>query len=169
MDYMAFIGKNSGNDNRYIITGDSGNGLTHGVLAGKIIADEILGNENPWADLYNPKRKATLAKSLPSILGHDLQINSQYKRFLQSDIEDVGQLTNGKGGVLNATGKKPIAVYKDEEGTLHRRSALCPHMGGVVCWNDGEKSWDCPVHGSRFAWSGEQVMGPAVAGLKQED
>lgn len=168
VDYMAFIGKNSGNDNRYIVTGDSGNGLTHGVLAGKLISDLIVGNSNAWASVYDPKRMATIAKSLPTMLQHDVQINAQYKRFLQSDISDIEDLARGKGGVLNATGKKPIAVYKDEQGNVIRRSALCPHLGGVVCWNDGEKSWDCPVHGSRFAKDGTQVMGPAAAGLREE-
>lgn len=169
VDYMAFIGKNSGNDHRYIVTGDSGNGLTHGVLAGKLISDLILGQENAWKDVYDPKRKATLAKSLPTMLQHDVQINAQYKRFLHSDINDIEDLVKGKGGVLNATGRKPIAVYKDDDGNVVRRSALCPHMGGVVCWNDSEKSWDCPIHGSRFAKTGEQVMGPAAAGLKEEE
>ncbi|ETN45029.1 uncharacterized protein HMPREF1541_09905 [Cyphellophora europaea CBS 101466] len=169
VDYMAFIGKNSGADHRYIITGDSGNGLTHGVLAGKLISDLILGKENSWADVYDPKRKATLAKSVPSMLKHDVQINAQYKRFLQTDIADIEDLARGKGGVLNATGKKPIAVYKDENGNVSKRSALCPHLGGVVCWNDSEKSWDCPIHGSRFAKDGTQLIGPAAAGLREEE
>ncbi|KPI43979.1 putative Rieske 2Fe-2S iron-sulfur protein YhfW [Cyphellophora attinorum] len=169
MDFMAFIGKNSGNDHRYIVTGDSGNGLTHGVLAGKLLADLITGKENPWSGVYDPRRKATLATELPSILAHDVQINTQYKRFLQSDIKDIEDLPVGQGGVLSATGKKPIAVYKDEQGNVTRRSALCPHMGGVVRWNPGEKSWDCPIHGSRFSKDGLQIMGPAAAGLKAED
>jgi glycine/D-amino acid oxidase-like deaminating enzyme/nitrite reductase/ring-hydroxylating ferredoxin subunit len=166
VDYMAYIGKNSGNDRIYVVTGDSGNGLTHGVIAGRLIADEIQGIENPWASLYDPKRKSTIASKLPSILKHDVQINTQYKRFLQSDITDVEDLGVGQGGVLNPTAATPQAVYKDENGKIHRMSALCPHMKGVVCWNNDEKSWDCPVHGSRFSAEGVQVIGPAKAGLE---
>lgn len=169
VDFMAFIGKNQGMKHTYIITGDSGNGLTHGVIAGRLIADEITGEKNPWASLYNPSRLSSIAKSLPSMVSHDLQINAQYKRFLQSDIKDIEDLAPGDGGVLNTTGKKPLAVYKDDGGQVHKFSALCPHMKGVVCWNSAEKSWDCPVHGSRFSKDGIQLIGPAKAGLEPAD
>lgn len=101
VDLMAFIGKNQGNDHIYIVTGDSGDGLTHGVLAGLLIADEVDGIENPWASLYSPKRLASIAKSLPSMIAHDVQINTQYKRFLQSDLDDIEDLGLDTGGVLN--------------------------------------------------------------------
>lgn len=168
VDFVAYIGKNQGNDNIYIITGDSGNGLTHGVLAGKLIADEIQGVPNTWGSLYNPKRVGSILKSLPDMLSHDLQINAQYKRFLDTDIKDIEDLLPGSGGVLNKPGKigtVPVAVYKDEGGQIHTRSAVCPHLHAVVCWNPVEKSWDCPVHGSRFSPQGVCVMGPAKGNL----
>ncbi|KAF2243990.1 FAD dependent oxidoreductase [Trematosphaeria pertusa] len=169
VDYMAFIGKNQGQKHTYIVTGDSGNGLTHGVLAGKLIADEITGNSNPWAKLYDPSRLLSIAKSAGSMITHDVQINTQYKRFTQSDIKDIEDLVPGEGGVLNPTASKPMAVYKDDGGQVHKFSALCPHMKGVVCWNNTEKSWDCPVHGSRFSKEGVQLCGPAKAGLSPAD
>ncbi|KAF4446750.1 hypothetical protein F53441_9684 [Fusarium austroafricanum] len=169
VDFLQFIGKNQGNDHIYIITGDSGDGLTHGVLAGRLIADEIDGIKNPWADIYSPKRVASIVKSLPSMVAHDVQINAQYKRFLQSDITDIEDLGRGMGGVLNKAGSKPIAVYKDEDGNVKQYSALCPHMKGVVCWNTTEKSFDCPVHGSRFSREGICVMGPAKGNLPPVD
>ena len=101
VDYMAFIGKNQGCDKIYIITGDSGDGLTHGALAGRLIADEIDGISNEWASLYSPKRIGSILKSLPSMISHDVQINAQYKRFLQTDITDIEELPRGCGGVLN--------------------------------------------------------------------
>ncbi|KAI1376636.1 DAO-domain-containing protein [Hypoxylon crocopeplum] len=164
-DYMAYIGKNQGNQRIYVVTGDSGNGLTHGVLAGKLIADEIEGKPNSWSDLYSPKRVGSIVKSAPTMIQNDLQVNMQYKRFLQSDIQDIEDLKPGCGGVLNPKASKPIAVYKDENGNVTKMSALCPHMGGVVCWNSVEKSWDCPVHGSRFSDRGLAVQGPAKANL----
>ncbi|PSR85681.1 FAD dependent oxidoreductase [Coniella lustricola] len=170
-DYVAFIGKNQGQDRVFIVTGDSGNGLTHGVLAGRLIADEIEGKGADsetalWATLYNPKRVLSIAKKAPSLIAHDVQVNLQYKRFLQSDIQDIEDLAPGSGGVLNPTLGKPVAVYKDENGKVTKLSALCPHLKGVVCWNGSEKSWDCPIHGSRFAQNGTCVMGPAKAGLQ---
>lgn len=187
IDYMAFIGKNQGNDKIYIVTGDSGDGLTHGVLAGRLIADEIEGKPNDWASLYSPKRLGSVIKTLPSLVKHDVQINLQYKRFLQSDITDIEDLKPGCGGVLNSVScfsilhatlerlttsqatSKPLAIYKDEQGKVHKYSALCPHMKGVVCWNNAEKSFDCPVHGSRFSREGICINGPAKANLNPED
>lgn len=101
-----------------------------GVLAGKLIADEITDTQNPWAKLYNPSRLSSIFKSLPSMLSHDLQINAQYKRFAQSDIKDIEDLLPGDGGVLNPTGSKPVACYKDDQGKVHKFSAVCPHMKG---------------------------------------
>lgn len=168
IDEVSFIGLNQGRKHTYVVTGDTGHGLTQGVLAGKLIADEIQGIENPWGKLYNPKRLPPVS-SLPSMLSHDIQINAQYKRLLQSDIGDIEDLAPGTGGVLNATTKKPVAVYKDDAGEVHRFSAMCPHLHGVVCWNNSEKSWDCPIHGSRFSKDGVCVMGPSKAGLSPED
>ena len=169
IDYMAMIGKNPGCDQIYIVTGDSGNGLTHGVLAGRLIADEITGAENEWASVYNPKRVGTFLKKAPQMLAHDLQINAQYRRFLQSDIHDIEDLKPGQGGVLNPTLGKPIACYKDENGKVTKVSAICPHLKGVVCWNSAEQSWDCPIHGSRFSKEGIQLNGPAFLNLNPVD
>jgi Rieske Fe-S protein len=170
VDYMAFIGLDPGTKHTYIVTGDSGNGLTHGVIAGRLLADEIESKPNDWSSIYNPKRMASIVKSAGSMLAHDLQINAQYKRFLQSDIADIEDIANGEGGVMNnsKTGK-PTAIYKDDKGKTHKFSALCPHMKGVVCWNRTEKSWDCPVHGSRFSKDGVQLIGPAKGNLQPMD
>lgn len=169
IDFVAYIGLNQGNKHIYIMTGDSGNGLTHFVLGGKIVADLINGVENPWAKLYDPKRIGSVLAKAPSMIAHDVQINAQYKRFLQSDIKDIEDLANGTGGVLNPTLSKPIAVYKDDEGGVHKFSALCPHLKGVLCWNNVEKSWDCPIHASRFSKDGLQIMGPAKCNMSPAD
>ncbi|KAB2569057.1 putative Rieske 2Fe-2S iron-sulfur protein YhfW [Lasiodiplodia theobromae] len=169
VDFLGFIGKNPHTKHTFIVTGDSGDGLTNGVLAGRLIADEVEGTPNLWAKLYNPSRSASIAKALPEMLAHDIQINTQYKRFLQSDIQDIEDLSKGEGGVLNPKTSKPLAVYKDETGQVYQFSALCPHLKGVVCWNTTEKSWDCPVHGSRFSKEGICVTGPSKMGLNPED
>ena len=167
-DLVHFIGLNQGKSHTYVVTGDTGHGLTQGVIAGRLIADEIQGIQNPWSSLYNPKRLPPIS-SLPTLLTHGVQINTQYKRFAQSDIDDIETLPRCTGGVLNPATSKPLAVYKDDQGQVHKFSALCPHLHGVVCWNHTEKSWDCPVHGSRFSKDGVQIMGPAKAGLSPAD
>lgn len=169
VDYIAFIGANQGQSHIYVATGDTGNGLTHGTIAGKLIANEILGKDNPWAAVYNPSRKSSILQKLPSMIANDVQINTQYKRFLQSDITDIEDLAPGEGGILNPKLSKPIAVYKDDSGKVHQYSAVCPHMKACVVWNKLEKSWDCPVHASRFSKDGVCVMGPAKGNLVPED
>lgn len=168
-DFMAFIGLNPGSKRVHIVTGDSGNGLTHGVLASNVISDLIEGKDNPWSKLYSPKRLASLAKSAPTIAANALAINKEYKRFLQSDISDIEDLVPGSGAVLNPTLGKPVAVYKGDDGKIVKMSALCPHMKGVVCWNPAEKTFDCPVHGSRFSNEGLCLNGPAKANLAGAD
>ncbi|OAA54369.1 hypothetical protein SPI_08988 [Niveomyces insectorum RCEF 264] len=84
---MAYIGKNQGSQCVFVVRGDFGNGLTHGVIAGRVIADEICGVANPWTKLYSPKRIAPVMKAAGSIVAHDIEINTQYKRFLVTDIK----------------------------------------------------------------------------------
>lgn len=164
-DYMAFLGKNPGNDNIYIITGDSGNGMTHGTLGGMIVTDLIQGKENTWADIYSPKR---LPVSMPgTYLSEFMNVVKQYGDFIKrADIQEIDELHNNEGAILGK-GLRRIAVYKDEQGTVHSFSAVCPHMGCVVQWNAEEKSFDCPCHGSRFTKEGDVINGPATASLEK--
>jgi len=164
-DYMAFIGKNPGNENIYIITGDSGNGMTHGTLGGMIVTDLIQGKGNPWADIYSPKR---LPLTMPgTYLSEFMNVVKQYGDFIKrGDIQEIDELHNGEGAILGK-GLRKIAVYKDEHGTVHSFSAVCPHMGCVIQWNAEERSFDCPCHGSRFTKEGDVINGPATASLEK--
>jgi glycine/D-amino acid oxidase-like deaminating enzyme/nitrite reductase/ring-hydroxylating ferredoxin subunit len=165
VDYMAFIGKNPGNDNIYIITGDSGNGMTHGSIAGVIISDLITGIENPWATIYAPKR--TPLKTPKTYFSEVLNMAAQYGDYLKKgDIKDVDKLNPGEGAILSH-GLKKIAVYKDEGNNVHAFSAVCPHLGCIVQWNGEERSFDCPCHGSRFTKDGVVINGPANSDLKR--
>lgn len=166
VDSLGFIGKNPGDDNIYIITGDSGNGMTHGTLGGLIINDLIIGKPNEWADLYDPSR-ITLRSGGDYLKEVGNMAYRMVKDWLQSgDVEDIDKLTPGNGGIISK-GLDKIAVYKDDDGTVHTCSAVCPHMGGVLQWNDDEKSFDCPLHGSRFTAYGEVINGPALCGLNK--
>jgi glycine/D-amino acid oxidase-like deaminating enzyme/nitrite reductase/ring-hydroxylating ferredoxin subunit len=163
VDYMAFIGKNPGNDNIYIITGDSGNGMTHGTIGGILIKDLIENIDNPWKELYSPKRIPI--KTPGTYLSEVLNMAAQYGDYFKSgDIKGVDELTNGEGAILSH-GLRKIALYKDENGKLNSFSAVCPHLGCVVQWNAEEKSFDCPCHGSRFTKEGVVINGPATSDL----
>lgn len=164
VDSLAFIGRNPGDKNIYIATGDSGNGMTHGTIAGLLIADLIAGVDNPWEKLYSPSR--ITMKAAGDFLQEVGNMTMQYLDYLTpGDIQSLNQLQAQQGAIINL-GTKKAAVYRDEKNVLHAFSAICPHLGCVVQWNGSEKSFDCPCHGSRFTCEGKVVNGPAQGDLK---
>lgn len=165
VDSLAYIGKNPGDDNIYIITGDSGNGMTHGTLGGMIIKDIITGQENPWIKMYSPSR-ITL-KTTGDYLHEVGNMVAQYADwFTPEDIKQADELQPGEGAVISS-GMKKIAVHRDEENNLHACTAVCPHLGAILQWNADEKTFDCPMHGSRFTKDGKVINGPASSDLKK--
>lgn len=163
VDSLAFIGHNPGDKNIYIATGDSGNGMTHGTIAGILLPDLILGRNNPWKSLYEPSRKTLSTAS--EYIHENLNSIAQLKDwFTPGEIKKVDALAPDEGIILRE-GIKKIAVYKDNQNKIHINSAFCPHLGGCLRWNHGEKSWDCPLHGSRFDGCGHVMNGPAINNL----
>ena len=168
VDGLAFIGKNPmDEDNVFIVTGDSGNGITHATLGGILITDLIQGRPNPWEKIYRPDR--INLKSSPRYAKENSNTLLQYVDWLRDpEITGPGEVGRGEGAVFKR-GMHPIAAYRDSVGTLHECSAVCPHLGGVVHWNSAEKTWDCPCHGSRFDPFGKVVNGPSIEDLKEFD
>jgi glycine/D-amino acid oxidase-like deaminating enzyme/nitrite reductase/ring-hydroxylating ferredoxin subunit len=165
VDSLAFLGKNPGDDNVYIITGDSGHGLTHTTIGAMIITDLISKKENPWTELYDPSR-ITL-KATEEFLKENFNVAGRYSEiFTKSDVNEIDGIKADSGAVISKHLKK-IAVYKDVKKNVHAMSAVCPHLGCIVGWNDTEKSWDCPCHGSRFDCKGTVLSGPATADLSK--
>jgi nitrite reductase/ring-hydroxylating ferredoxin subunit len=163
IDYLAFIGRNPGDKNVYVATGDSGMGLTHGTIAGMLICDLVQGRANAWAALYDPSRKPV--KAAREYASENLNVVRQYADWLSGgDVKSVNDIPLDSGAVLRR-GLAKIAVYRDENGQVHERSAACPHLGCIVHWNGAEKSWDCPCHGSRFDRHGKVMNGPANVDL----
>jgi glycine/D-amino acid oxidase-like deaminating enzyme/nitrite reductase/ring-hydroxylating ferredoxin subunit len=161
VDGLAYIGRNPlDDDNVYIATGDSGNGLTHGTIAGMLLSDLVLAKPNAWAALYDPSRKNVRAA------GAYLQENANTVGHMVKDwtkgaeVADRRSIPRGQGAIVR-DGLSLRAVYRDEADVFHERSAVCTHLGCVVQWNPGETSWDCPCHGSRYAVDGRVLNGPA--------
>lgn len=164
-DSLAFMGRHT--DRTFIMTGDSGNGLTHGTLGAIIIKDQILGHQNPWEKLYSPKR-ITL-KALKEYATENANTIGQYTDWvIPGEVKSENEIKKDCGAILRKNGK-PIACYRDAEGKLHKVSGICPHLYGVVQWNEGEKTWDCPCHGSRFDVDGKVLNTPAISDLPRED
>jgi len=153
--------------NRYIITGDSGQGMTGGTIGGQIVADLILGRHNRWAAVYDPARPPPV-KSLTDIAEEGLTTTKSYAEVVLPQFTLNYDLRPNSGAVVQK-GVHKVALYKDQSGKDHAYSALCPHLGCLVHWNDIEKTWDCPCHGSHFDAFGVCINGPAKADLKVLD
>jgi glycine/D-amino acid oxidase-like deaminating enzyme/nitrite reductase/ring-hydroxylating ferredoxin subunit len=164
VDGLAFIGRNPGNKNIYIVTGDSGNGMTHGTIAGILLTHLIQGRPNDWETLYDPSRISLRAAK--DFARENLNVAAQYSDYATGgDVDKVREIAAGTGALIR-DGLKKVAVYRDNNGKLHKCSAVCPHLGCIVDWNSTEKTWDCPCHGSRFDPYGKVLNGPANSGLE---
>jgi Rieske Fe-S protein len=160
MDGIAFIGRNPlDHDNVYIITGDSGNGMTHCSFAGLLISDLINKKENKWEKLYSPLRFTVKESDAAVQLLKDDLVNVLKKWFYKGSVE-LATLKSGEAAIVKLDGLK-CGAYKDDSGKLYLVSAECTHLKCMVLWNNDEKSWDCPCHGSRFTYEGKVMNGPA--------
>ena len=115
-------------------------GMTNSTVSSIILRDLIINGKSPWMDVYNPSRKT---------------LGASAKNFIVQNVNVAGQLLDGKRA----------GAYRDEEGNLHLVNTTCTHMGCENNWNEAEKSWDCPCHGSRFSIDGDVIDGPAVSPL----
>jgi glycine/D-amino acid oxidase-like deaminating enzyme/nitrite reductase/ring-hydroxylating ferredoxin subunit len=166
IDFMPFSGRNPGNRNIYIHTGDSGQGMTNGVAGSLTIAALILGEDSPFAELFNPGRKSGTAGASISefVQGQVGAVKNLAEHLGPGELSSVDELKPGEGGIVRR-GLHKVAAYRDESGILIERSASCTHLGCIVHWNSFERCWDCPCHGSQFAPDGEVLNGPAVQAL----
>ncbi|MCA8831647.1 FAD-dependent oxidoreductase [Hymenobacter pini] len=166
-DGLGYAGRNPLDaENVYIITGDSGHGMTHGTLGAMLVTDLIQQRNNPWASLYDPGRVTLKPESVKEFVRENVNVAAEYTDLLTGgDVSQAEQIAPGTGAVLRR-GLSKVAVYRDTKGQTHECSAICPHLGCVVHWNGLEKSWDCPCHGSRFDALGKLLNGPANSDLR---
>jgi len=164
-DSLPFIGESAGQ--QFIATGFCGNGFTLGTLAAVMARDRYLGRKNPWFDLFRVDRRKFHGGAWRYV-----KENLDYPFYLLRDRLAGGEksstrtLKPGEGKILQLRGKK-VAVYKNENGQLVLRSPVCTHLKCIVRWNDADKTWDCPCHGSRFKPTGEVLAGPAETPLEK--
>jgi glycine/D-amino acid oxidase-like deaminating enzyme/nitrite reductase/ring-hydroxylating ferredoxin subunit len=165
VDGLAFLGRNpSDHENVFVITGDSGNGMTHSTIGATIITDLIMDRESPWTALYSPSRISF--KTAGKFISENVNAAVQMGTWFTGDSYNVlDSLALGEGAVVRK-GLQKVAAYKRLDGEFEFHSAACPHLGCVVKWNSAEKSWDCPCHGSRFDFHGKVIEGPSISDLK---
>lgn len=169
MDKLPYIGKLTPTSNRvYVATGFSLWGMSQGTLSAMILSDLILGRNNPWAATFDATRATPFISKTSIKENFDVATHwfgDRLKGFTDNSFDKV---KTNEGKILTLDNQK-VAAYRDENNQVHAVSAVCPHLGCVVSWNSGEKSWDCPCHGSRFSCDGELLRGPAVKDLNAYD
>jgi glycine/D-amino acid oxidase-like deaminating enzyme/nitrite reductase/ring-hydroxylating ferredoxin subunit len=166
IDFMPFSGRNPGDSNIYVHTGDSGQGITNGVAGALTIVPLILGQDARFADLFDPSRKPLGGPALGEFAKGQVGVISNIAEHLgPSEVSSVDEIAPGEGAILRDGSIGKLAIYRSEQGELIRRSAICTHIGCVVHWNTLEKCWDCPCHGSQFAPDGQVLNGPAISPL----
>ena len=160
IDFAGFIGRNPGSRNVYVATGDSGQGMTHGVVAGQVIADLITQGASPWQELYEPSR-IPVAAAVDFIAENATAVKNFAEYAAPGKIGSVDELQPGQGAIVRDALRK-IAAYRGEDGVLYQCSAACTHLGCHLHWNTLEVCWDCPCHGSHFAVDGSILNAPAI-------
>jgi Rieske Fe-S protein len=170
VDGVPYIGRLAPFQKRlWVATGFMKWGLTNGTAAGMILTDLIGGRENPWSDLFDSTRFKPLA-SAKELVKENANVGVHFvgDHLGRPDVRSVDALAPGQAGIVRR-GAGKVAAFREDDGTLHTVSAVCTHLGCQVKWNEAERSWDCPCHGSRFDFTGRVIQGPAVKDLEQKE
>ncbi|MDD4835450.1 MAG: FAD-dependent oxidoreductase, partial [Lutispora sp.] len=168
LDEIPYVGKlTSDTPNIYVATGFRKWGMTNAIAAAIIIKDLITKGESPWQDIYSPQRSTT-AKAAGTFITQNADVAVQLVSGKLENPDDHIDLGNSEGKVVEYKGKR-TGAYKDKDGKLYLLDITCTHLGCELQWNDAEKSWDCPCHGSRFSHDGSIIEGPALYPLNHPD
>lgn len=169
MDQVPYIGKAEPKSKGvYVATGFMKWGMTIGTVAAMIISDDVLGKGNAWSSFFDPSRRMPVLESTKEFIGTNISVAKDLLsgRISRPKSMKPSELEMGEGKILNVDGKK-IAAYKDEKGEVYAVSPVCLHLGCQVNWNNADKTWDCPCHGSRYAFDGKMIHGPALGDLEE--
>ncbi|TVQ07264.1 MAG: FAD-dependent oxidoreductase [Leptolyngbya sp. DLM2.Bin27] len=166
-DQLPYIGQlTPAHQHTFVATGFSLWGMAKSVVSAMVLSDRITGVENPWAELYEATRPTPFVTT--TSIQKNLEVGAHWvgDRF-KGLFDSTDSVAPGEGKLVTHKGGK-VAAYRDEHNQLHTVSAVCPHLGCIVAWNQAETSWDCPCHGSRFSTEGKILHGPAVKPLEQK-
>lgn len=168
-DGVPYAGEVPTMKNVYVATGFSGVGLTFGTACGEMIADLILGRENPLAAIFSPSRFKPMAEAT-EFIKENLDVAKEFVKGKLIDpvkVASLDEVPKGTGRLVSYRGQN-LAVYRDDAGLTHALSPVCTHAGCNVHWNPAEKTWDCPCHGGRYACTGERIYGPPPHDLEKK-
>lgn len=164
-DLLPYIGRKDSGSRQFVATGFSTDGLTYGTLSARILSDLLTNRDNPYSELFKASRHNP-GKAAQKFIKENVNVAGQMlKDYLSKpDEPELREIQPGEAKIISKNDER-AAVYRTPEGELQAYSAVCTHMGCIVDWNNAEKTWDCPCHGSRFSTNGEVLEGPALKAL----
>jgi Rieske Fe-S protein len=145
--------------NVLVATGFGKWGMTNGTASSILLADLITKGDSPWKNVYNPSR-TDLAASASNLITQNVDVAVKLVSGKLAPIPSDIEINKGEARKINIEGQS-VGAYRDEQGELHAVDVTCTHLGCELIWNEAEKTWDCPCHGSRFNYTGENIEGPA--------
>lgn len=165
LDKIPYIGKYSSMwENAYVATGFNKWGITTSNIAANIITDMIIGRKNRYEDIFISTRVEPVKnrKEVGNMLKET--VNSLVLKKFELPESEQASLKNEEGKIIEIEGEK-VGAYKDKEGRIYTIVPKCAHLGCELSWNNLDKTWDCPCHGSRYDYTGKMLYGPTVKDL----
>jgi Glycine/D-amino acid oxidases (deaminating) len=167
LDKVPYIGKiSAGQPHIYVAAGYRKWGMTTGTFAARLLTDQILGHKSPYEALFSPSRFEADPMVRQFLIENAEVAGNLIKGKLGPEKTSIADLGNDQGAKVSLNGER-VGVYKQPDGKILIVDTTCPHLGCEVNWNQSERTWDCPCHGSRFRANGEVIDGPALKPLKQ--
>ena len=169
LDKLPYIGSfSSAMPNMFVGTGFKKWGMTLSNVASNIIVDKICGNYNKYEYLFKSTRFKPIKnidefKNMVVQSSNSLLINKFKKSQMSFD-----KIANNSGSIIEVNGEK-VGIYKNNNGKIYAVKPICTHLGCLLSWNDIDKTWDCPCHGSRFNFDGRNLYDPAFKNLETYD
>lgn len=166
LDKIPYIGEFSSlMPNVYVGTGYKKWGMTTSNVAANIITDKILGKKNAYEEVFISTRMEPIKNHQE--VGNMLKevVTSWTIEKLEIPDEKLQDIKKGEGGIIELENKK-VGAYKDENGKIYIVKPVCSHLGCELTWNNLEKTWDCPCHGSRFNYKGKSIYDPSIKDLE---
>ena len=166
LDKIPYIGEYSNiMKNMYVGTGFKKWGMTLSNIAGKIVSDKIMGKENKYETIFNSTRIKPIKNRWEVKNMVEETVKSIVLNKFKIEPEDLKQIENDNGAIIEINGEN-IGIYKDPQGKIYAVKPNCTHLGCLLTWNNLDKTWDCPCHGSRFDYMGRNIYEPAIKDLE---
>ena len=168
LDKIPYIGEFSNlMKNMYVGTGFKKWGITLSNVAANIITDKITGNENEFEEIFTATRVKPIKNrwEVENMLKET--VNSIALKKFKINTWNVEKIENNNGAIIEIDGNN-VGIYKDMNGKIYAVKPNCSHLGCLLSWNNIDKTWDCPCHGSRYNYNGENIYEPGIKDLQQE-